>query len=330
MTQESHRHGADEQLCKTGMELYTRALREGRVRPQAADTAPCVMELGLLYPDGEGMSWLRPLSPSIALPRLLHTIEADIEQRRRGEAALADAFRPLMALDAEYAFSQTRTTFTMLQGLQPINTAIKKAVAESSQELLTVQPGGARPAAALSTVLPVEQDLLDRGGRMRTLYQHSSRHAPAVLDHYEQLGGDVEVRTLNEVTERLVILDRQVAFLPANSDRTAALVVRHPALVGYLATTFDRLWDLATPMWPRCDARPPEKGVTSRQRAIAALLIEGLTDDKIALRLAMNVRTIRVHIAKLAETLGTSSRAQLGYRIGQSGMLDSGTLEDDA
>ena len=323
MTQESHLHGADEQLCEPGMDLYTRALREGRIPPHEADAVPCVIELGLLYPDGEGMRWLRPLAPFIALPRLLHTVEADIERRRRSEAALADAFQPLIALDAENAFSHARSMITPLRGLQPINTAIKDAVAESSRELLTVQPGGARPQAALSTVLPVEQALLDRGGRMRTLYQHSSRHAPAVLDHFEQLDGDVEVRTLNEVTERLVILDRRVAFIPANSDRTTALVVRHPALVGYLATTFTRLWDLATPMWPRSHARPPaEKGITSRQRAIAALLIEGLTDDKIALRLAMNVRTVRVHIAKLADNLGTSSRAQLGYRIGQSGILE--------
>ncbi len=37
----------------------------------------------------------------------------------------------------------------------------------------------------------------------------------------------------------------------------------------------------------------------------------------------MNIRTARVHIAKLATTLGSDSRAQLGYLIGQSGILDS-------
>jgi DNA-binding NarL/FixJ family response regulator len=42
----------------------------------------------------------------------------------------------------------------------------------------------------------------------------------------------------------------------------------------------------------------------------------------IADRLGMNVRTARVHIAKLAVTLGSESRAQLGYLIGRSGILD--------
>lgn len=36
----------------------------------------------------------------------------------------------------------------------------------------------------------------------------------------------------------------------------------------------------------------------------------------------MNVRTCRAHIAKLASTLGSGSRAQLGYLIARSGILD--------
>ena len=36
----------------------------------------------------------------------------------------------------------------------------------------------------------------------------------------------------------------------------------------------------------------------------------------------MNVRTARVHIAKLASALGSDSRAQLGYLIATSGILD--------
>jgi DNA-binding CsgD family transcriptional regulator len=41
----------------------------------------------------------------------------------------------------------------------------------------------------------------------------------------------------------------------------------------------------------------------------------------IASRLGLNIRTARVHIAKLAAMLGSESRAQLGYLIAQSGIL---------
>jgi DNA-binding NarL/FixJ family response regulator len=96
-----------------------------------------------------------------------------------------------------------------------------------------------------------DQDLLSRGGRIRTLYQHTLRHAPSLLARCEQLRGDAEARSLDEVTDRLIVVDSAIAD-----------------------------------------------------------------------RLGMNVRTARVHIAKLAATLGSESRTQLGYLIGRSGILD--------
>ncbi|MEU3736800.1 helix-turn-helix transcriptional regulator [Streptomyces sp. NPDC032198] len=216
---------------------------------------------------------------------------------------------------------------TELRGIARINEAVSRAEAAASQEVLTIQPGGARPPDILEATLPREQALLTRGCRMRTLYQHTTRHSLPALAHFEQLDGDVEVRTLDEVTERLFVFDRKVAFIPASKDRSRALELRHPAVVGYLATTFDRLWRLATPMWPQSAPQRAENGITTRQRAIATFLTEGLTDSEISARLGMNVRTARVHIAKLAAILGSESRAQLGYLIGRSGILDTEETE---
>lgn len=304
------------------MSLYARALREGRVPRRVADQAPCLVRFGLLHPDGVDPRWLRPTPPAVALPRLLRTIDDDKRQRDQ-LSHLAAAFEPLMALDTRYNTPSPGTsTITVLEGFPRINAAISQVMARASKELLTVQPGGSRSPEILATAFPREQALLSRGCRMRTLYQHTSRHSLPVLAHYEQLDGDVEVRTLDEVTERLVVVDRAVAFIPGNKDRTTALELRHPGLIDYLVTTFERLWRLGTPMYPYTAQLPVKNGITTRQRAIANLLIEGLTDTEIATRLGMNVRTARVHIAKLAAALGSESRAQLGYLIGQSGILD--------
>ncbi|GAA5057132.1 hypothetical protein GCM10023336_30640 [Streptomyces similanensis] len=51
-------------------------------------------------------------------------------------------------------------------------------------------------------------------------------------------------------------------------------------------------------------------------------IARAMTDAVIADRLGMNVRTAREHIAKLAAALGSASRAQLGYLIARSGILD--------
>ncbi|MEV3853968.1 helix-turn-helix transcriptional regulator [Streptomyces sp. NPDC050095] len=321
MTVRAHKHGAEE-FCEAGSQLYARALHWGRVRRHDAKDAPCLLELGLLTPDPADTEWLQPIAPAVALPTLLNTIEDEIARQRHREAQLARTFAPLMNLDAERAAVPGAPMLTVLMGFHRINAAINDAMLSSSQELLTIQPGGHRPPDQLAEVLPREQRLLSRGCRMRTLYQDTARHSAAVRAHFEQLEGEVEVRTLDEVTERLVVLDRTVAFIPANPDRTVALEIRHPALITYLVTTFERLWRLASPMYPGTTQELAlQNGSSNRQRTIAALLVEGHTDAVIAERLGMNIRTVRHHIAKLATSLGSESRAQLGYLIGQSGIL---------
>lgn len=329
MSAGAHGHRADE-FCAAGLDVYARALREGRVALQDADSVPCLINSGLLQPDLEDMDWLRPVAPAIALPRLLHATAEDIARQRQREARLAEAFEPLMALNAAQASPTDAPANTVLTDIERINAAIARAMANSSREVLTIQPGGKRPAPLLAGAFLLEQEMLSRGCRMRTLYQHTSRHDPVALAHYEHLSGDVEVRTLDEVTDRLIVVDRTVAFIPVNTDRTMAVEVRNPAMVAYLATTFERFWRLATPMYPQAVQQPSLNGITARQHAIAALLVEGLTDAAIAERLGMNIRTARVHIAKLAATLGSESRAQLGYLIAESGILKQADRQDRA
>ncbi|MFJ9869890.1 helix-turn-helix transcriptional regulator [Streptomyces sp. NPDC101165] len=319
MTARAHDHGPEE-LCEAGLELYTRALREGRVPAPDADALPCLLDAGLLQPDVTDPRHLRPMAPAVALPRLLRTVDEDIAHRRRQGDRLAEAFEPLLALTDPAPADAAG--IGMLSGLDRINVAISEAMGQARGEILAIQPHSRGNEAARSASLIRDQALLDRGGRIRTLYQHTQRHVHRVASRYEELRGDVEVRTLDEVTERLLVIDHQVAFIPANKDRTLALEIRNPALLDYFAIIFDRLWHLASPMFPEVAQRPPLNGVTPRQRAIARLLTEGHTDTVIADRLGMNVRTARLHIAKLAATLSSESRAQLGYLIGQSGILD--------
>ena len=322
----AHTHGAED-LCEAGLSLYTRALREGRVDARDAEEAPCLVELGLLEPDIEDLRRLRPVSPVFALHRLLRTVEDRIADERRREERLAAMFESLVTVDGPYTAAAGTPSISVLSGLDRIGEAIHRTVADASGEVLTIQPHTNHthsPAEIHAEALVRDQALLDRGGRLRVLYQHTLRHAPGILARYERLRGDVEARSLDEVTQRLIIVEREVAFIPANQDRTLALEIRQPAIVTFLATAFDRLWRLATPMYPQAVQQPTLNGITPRQRAIAALLIEGHTDAVIADRLGMNIRTARVHIAKLAATLGSESRAQLGYLIGRSGILDRG------
>jgi DNA-binding CsgD family transcriptional regulator len=194
-----------------------------------------------------------------------------------------------------------------------------EATEACTTEVLTVQPGGIRPEHELTEGLHRALALRGRGVRMRDLYTHVARHGQGLLNYLELMGGAVQARTLDEVIERLILFDRTVAFIPANADRTLALELRHPALVDYLVTVFERLWRLAIPL----TAPLPDtgiEGISHREQSIAALLAEGHQDAVIAERLGISVRTCRAHIARLSETLGAASRTQLGVRIAQVGL----------
>ncbi|MDT9699653.1 helix-turn-helix transcriptional regulator [Streptomyces sp. P17] len=324
-------HGVDE-LCAPGARLYEYALRHGPIGAQEAAQTPCLVDSGLLQPTVEDISLLEPVAPATALHRLLRSSAERVAEERRRELALAETFEAWMRIGGRRTAETEQPLIKVISGKRRINDVLTEAMAEAEREVLSIQPhtsyGSRTNPATHLTAMARDQGLLDRGGRIRTLYPHTLRHSPQVTARYEDLVGDVEARTLDEVTDRLICVDRTVAFIPASADATHALEIRHPALISYFATTFDRLWHLATPMYPEAVQQPTLNGITPRQRAIARLLVEGHTDTVIADRLGMNVRTARVHIAKLAATLGSESRAQLGYLIGQSGILGQERQED--
>lgn len=317
-------HEGTDALRAEALDLYARALDEGHLTAVSDAQAPLLLDLGLLRPAQDDPARLEPVAPHHALHRLLRASEDRVAEERRRQERLAKTLAPL--LRAPEPEEQRSPSVTRHNGMERIGQVIGEAMTDAT-ELLAVQPYRSYvrfDPAVHEPAVRRDQALLDRGGRVRALYQHTLRHAPSLAWRYERLSGDVEARSLDEITDRLVIVDREVAFIPAGPERATALEVRHPAIVTFLATTFDRLWRPATPMYPEADQQPTLNGVTPRQRAIAALLVEGHTDAVVADRLGMNIRTAREHIARLAAVLGSGSRAQLGYLIGQSGILDQG------
>ncbi|WNI23887.1 helix-turn-helix transcriptional regulator [Streptomyces sp. ITFR-16] len=308
------------ELCDEGARLYGSALGAGRIARSEIGPAPCLLEFGLLHPDPDDANWLRPVPPSAVLAQRLHPLEREIRERRRVTIELADAFEPFMAISAQP--SVTTHAITVLEGLQTINATLDTATAQCTKEILTIQPGGVRNLDVLTQSLERVEGPLSRGVRLRTLYQHTARHGAGVFAYLERLHtGSVEIRTLEELIDRMIIFDRTVAVIPARRDRQVALELRHPGLVDYLVSVFDQFWQLATPLSDETPYTPPNDGVTGIQRSIAKLLIEGYVDEAIARRLGMNVRTCRAHVAKLSAALGSNSRAQLGYLIARSGIL---------
>lgn len=279
------------------------------------------MEFALLHPDPDDPNWLRPVPASVALAQRLTPLEREIADRRRLSIQLADAFEPFMALSAH--LTSGTDSLTVLEGGERINAALNQATSQCHTEVLTIQPSDRYTEHSLLRGLERDRPLIDRGVRIRTLYQHTARYNPEKLAYVAQLAdGKVEYRTIDELVERLIICDETVAFIPTRDDQQVALAVHHPGLVRYLIKVFEFMWDRAVPLTAGARYETAADGITNIQHSIAKLLVEGHVDEAIARRLGMNVRTCRAHIAKLASALGSGSRAQLGYLIAQSGILN--------
>ncbi|WP_407560111.1 helix-turn-helix transcriptional regulator [Streptomyces sp. 184] len=304
-------------ICTTGRKLYAQALRAGSIAATGSEAAPCLVESGLLRRDGDR---LVPAPPTEAMGQLFALVTKEIGGYRDLALTLAGS----VGQSAPSGGGTAAEPSVMLwEGKEQIDAELVRALQGCADELLTAQPMGNRPAwvyeAAVQRVLP----LAERGVRIRSLYSHTARHTTQTLDYLARVGHTgLEVRTLAENIERTIIIDREVAFIPAQADNAVAIEVHHRGVAWYLAATFDHFWHLATPWGEDIAAQVTPEGITGVQLKIARLLVEGHLDEAIARRLGMNVRTCRAHIARLGAALGSDSRVQLGFLLARSGIVD--------
>ena len=112
-------------------------------------------------------------------------------------------------------------------------------------------------------------------------------------------------------------------FLRRRGERRAAL--------GRLHAARERLSALgATPYVERCDAelfacgaepepdRPTRPSLTPQEQIVAGLVCEGLTNQQVAHRLVLSVKTVGYHLNNVYTKLDVHSRTQLAARLGAS------------
>ncbi|MGW6391722.1 helix-turn-helix transcriptional regulator [Streptomyces sp. NPDC055103] len=212
--------------------------------------------------------------------------------------------------------------FDTIEGLPEINRVIQDMLDGVMSEILTAQPDGPRPSVVLDDALEVVRDRIAAGVSMRTLYQHSTRFDEPTKEYVRVVTSyGAQVRTLAEFFDRMIIVDRRAALIPANSARTSAVLITLPAVVLFLADIFDRAWDRAEsyPFLPVRAADAAPEVIPAIRGSIRKLLIEGRSDKEIARRLGLSLRSLQAHVARLKEEHGAEHRLQLGYLMGRQG-----------
>jgi hypothetical protein len=221
--------------------------------------------------------------------------------------------------------------FTEIRSGAAIRAFLASAVADAQDELLTAQPQGMRNNAGLKATLDAaaqrDTAALERGVKMRTLYQHSARRSAGTQAYVAAVTArGAEVRTLDEFFNRLIAIDRRIAVIPGAGGPESALVIREPNLLAYLVDIFERSWERAQPFSTRGSAAQRDIAHEQRQMTIR-MLIKGYADPASAKRLGVSPRTYAGYIADLKEEFEADTRFQLGYKMGELGI--SGTERGD-
>ncbi|MEU9210518.1 helix-turn-helix transcriptional regulator [Streptomyces sp. NPDC048415] len=314
------------------LELSEAADMLGWSEGRTAAAAEWLSRYELLVPLlGEGSAF-GVSTPRSAVSRLMAPLDQQFEHlEREAERLRADLGRYQVTYSEAIHEAEDRNEISTILGLDAINAELESAAARCTEEVLTVQPGGGRKAESLAASWEHTRAMLERGVQMRTIYQHSARFHSATRQYVKQVsthGG--AVRSVDECTDRLIIFDREVAFIPARSDRQIALAIHQPAVVEFLVSVFERFWNDATPFSAHNRAPEVKTLLSGVRMSIIKLLADGETDNAIARRLGVSVRTCRGHIAKIYEDFGARSRCQLGVLIAASGVLDADDEEGDA
>ncbi|MFF1556196.1 LuxR C-terminal-related transcriptional regulator [Streptomyces sp. NPDC058279] len=199
---------------------------------------------------------------------------------------------------------------------------LDQQAAECAQEVLGAQPGGPQSTASLRRAREQNRNLLTRGVRVRTLYQHSARFDPATV-RYEAEMADLgaEARTVSGGLLRCLVFDRTLLVLPLQDATGGALLVRSPDLVAFVAEMIELLWATGEHL-----SKPREKAfiqdvADQAKRSILQHLVQGDDDRATARALGISVRTCQRHVSALMRQLGATSRFQLGYLAHRHGLL---------
>ncbi|MEU6882048.1 helix-turn-helix transcriptional regulator [Streptomyces sp. NPDC046712] len=282
--------------------------------------------LGLLRAPSDDPSALQVVSPEVSFEALLARQQAELaaQQQRIAESR---AFAQKMIVEYANRPIASRPGEQLLVGIDDIRAEIARLTRNISTEVMSFAPDGAQDADTLEASKPLDEEVLGRGVRMRTLYLDSIRNNPpsvAYADWLAEAGG--QIRTVPSLPIRMIIIDRSIAIIPVDGEDAgaSAVVLRGHGTLAALCALFDRVWESGEPLGKAKtrDAR----GLTAQEREALRLLGQGLTDEAIAKRLGVSPRTARRIAADVMELLGAKSRFQAGLLAAHRGWLPADTV----
>lgn len=269
---------------------------------------------GLVADSAERPGATRAVEPCLALPTL-----AIRRARERGEPG-SDGREPHPAAIARFVATTRRPIggpgpHVAFAGPDDATAHLERLATTVTGEMVHLVPTWNAGAHEFSR--HVAETALRRGVTLRHIWAASVLDHPQAADHAAWLTARWSApRVTDQIPLRATLVDGTTAIL-ADTSRTG--MVRTSTTLDSLTHMADRLWASASPA-PAVRQRAALSSDT-RNLLVLRLLADGLTDDAIARRIGVSVRTIRNDVAGTMTRLQARSRFQAGVRAVQLGLI---------
>jgi hypothetical protein len=290
--------------------------------PLTGDDKQAVDELeswGLVGFDPDKPGKPIPLDPGPALKRRTHAQLQQIAQQT-SKILKGPQVADLLSVHFDRAKWQSQHGCLYLAEREEVNARIRSVFADARTEILTAQPGGPRTKEHRDIALRRDRDAMLRGVRFRTVYRDSAREDPLTREWAQTMTGKgAAYRTLAGPFEKLVIVDRRVAFIldhvSEDTPEGAAWLVTDRPMVAFIGAVFDDVWMRATPWVGEAGTAEQAGGTrtTRIQRAILRDTAAGIQQDVTAKRLGVSLRRLQRELAELKESWDAPTPAALTY-----------------
>lgn len=284
-------------------------------------------------------------------------VSRELEEARRHIDLVASMPELSRDLIREYQQVQLRAggSSVYLADSETVNARLQDVIAGARREILAAQPGGPRSRELLEIAVARDTAALDRGVDLRTIYRDTVRDHTVTAQYARTMsarvcGRPAQYRTLVGDFERMIIVDREVAFVSdhivADSPPHSAWLVTDPAVVAVLAKVHDGMWRRAQPWCGELRARARlgqgaaigADGVRTdrRQRGILRYLCTGTSQTATARKMGVSKRVLEAEIATLKGLWGVRTLNELIFqyalspdRLVDDNAPDLGTAEAD-
>lgn len=293
-----------------------------------SESVSTLKRLSLVRPSWDDADALHPVSPEVGLSALVANQEVELVERRREIDLTKAAVHGLVSEFDRWRAKERRGEMEFIVGVDAIRARIEELAAATTTEMVAFSMGMQGPDA-MQAGQAVDRAAVDRRVALRSIYLDSIKNHRPTRAHARWLVDlGAQVRTTPVLPCRMVVFDREVALLPIDheSPRDGAVLLRGRGVLASLVHLFEKVWADATPLEDGTSAPvgPVESDeLSDSDRAVLGLLARGLTDEAVARKLGVSLRTVRRTMARLMRQLGTMSRFETGVRVAELGLVSS-------